>query len=279
VSDNVEFPLRMRSETDAATRAQRVRSVLELARLSEVAMRRPAELSGGQKQRVAMARALVSRPPLLLLDEPLSALDKNLREELQVEIKSLHRQAGSTFICVTHDQQEALAMSDLVVVMRAGRVEQIAAPQTLYDRPRTPFVARFLGGANILSGRTVERVSAGGTASVELGEGERIVAASETALGTGDAVEVVFRPEFCTLEREMQTVSGAGIANRVRVRMIESAFLGESVKVMVEHRAQTLLVKLPAAAAVALRPGETLNLCWPVAQTLLLASETTSVSP
>ena len=279
VSDNVEFPLRMRSETDAATRAQRVRSVLELARLSEVAMRRPTELSGGQKQRVAMARALVSRPPLLLLDEPLSALDKNLREELQVEIKSLHRQAGSTFICVTHDQQEALAMSDLVVVMRAGRIEQIAAPQTLYDRPRTPFVARFLGGANILSGRTVERVSAGGTASVELGEGERIVAASETALGTGDAVEVVFRPEFCTLEREMQTVSGAGIANRVRVRVIESAFLGESVKVMVEHRAQTLLVKLPAAAAGALRPGETLNLCWPVAQTLLLASETTSVSP
>lgn len=276
VFDNVAFPLRMRTDADAARRSDRVRSVLEMARLSEVAGRRPAELSGGQKQRVAMARALVSRPPLLLLDEPLSALDKNLREELQVEIKSLHRQAGSTFICVTHDQQEALAMSDLVVVMRAGRIEQIAEPQTLYDRPRTAFVARFLGGANILRGRTVDSTGAGGSVSVDLGAGERIVASSEAALASGSAVEVVFRPEICTLVPEARTLGPEGQANCLGVRVIESAFLGESMKVMVEHRAQTLVVKLPAAAAAGARPGALLTLCWPVAQTLLLAADIAS---
>ncbi len=278
VFDNVAFPLRMRTATDAATRSHRVRSVLEMARLSEVAKRRPAELSGGQKQRVAMARALVSRPPLLLLDEPLSALDKNLREELQVEIKSLHRRAGSTFICVTHDQQEALVMSDLVVVMRTGRIEQIAGPQTLYERPRTAFVARFLGGANILPGRTVDSSRSGGSVGVDLGAGERIVASSEAALAAGSAVEVAFRPEICTLEPEAPSIGPDGHANRLRVRVLESAFLGDAVKVMVEHRAQTLLVKLPAAAAAGVHPGVTLRLCWPVAQTLLMAADSASAS-
>ena len=273
VFDNVAFPLRMRAESDPAARATRVASMLEMARLHEVAARRPAELSGGQQQRVAMARALVSRPPLLLLDEPLSALDRNLREELQTEIKSLHRRVGSTFICVTHDQQEALAMSDLVVVMRAGRIEQIAEPQTLYQRPRTPFVARFLGDANILPGRTSGAAEAGSPVRVDLGEGQGIGAASDAPLPSGTAVEIVFRPEICTLERAAPALDGAGTVNRLPVRVIETAYLGESVKVMLQHRAHTLLVKLPASVAAGLHLGETLSLCWPVSQTLLMAAQ------
>jgi len=276
VFDNVAFPLRMRTQSDATTRANRVRSVLEMARLLEVAARRPDELSGGQKQRVAMARALVSRPPLLLLDEPLSALDKNLREELQVEIKSMHRQVGSTFICVTHDQHEALAMSDLVVVMRAGRIEQIAEPQTLYERPRTAFVARFLGGANVLPGRALGSAAAGVPVSVELSDGERIVACSDTGVTSGTSVEVAFRPEICTLEREARA-TGAEI-NRLGVRVVESAFLGDSVQVTLQHGSQRLLAKLPAAAAPGVRPGEALRLCWPTAQTLLMTPETASAA-
>jgi ABC-type Fe3+/spermidine/putrescine transport system ATPase subunit len=167
-------------------------------------------------------------------------------------------------------------MSDLVVVMRAGRIEQIAEPQALYDRPRTAFVARFLGGANILSGRTLQSAAAGDAVNVDLGEGERIVASSETALASGSAVDVVFRPEICTLERQGRALDAERPANRVRVRVIESAYLGESVKVMVQHRAQRLLVKLPAAAAAGLGAGETLNLCWPVTQTLLMGSDTAS---
>jgi ABC-type Fe3+/spermidine/putrescine transport system ATPase subunit len=278
VFDNVAFPLRMRSRSDAAGRAERVQQVLEMARLGELVARRPSELSGGQRQRVAMARALVSRPPLLLLDEPLSALDQGLREELQVEIKSLHRRVGSTFICVTHDQHEALAMSDLVVVMRGGRIEQIAEPQTLYQRPQTAFVARFLGGANVLAGRTVGAAGAEAPLGVALGDGEHVVARTTRSIAADSAVEVVFRPEICTLEREARAHGPEGPLNHVRVQVIESAFLGDAVKVMVQHRSQTLLVKLPPAAAAAVCPGETLSLCWPVAQTLLMATDTVSPS-
>lgn len=149
VRRNLEFPLEMRG-MKVAERATRVDRMLKRVHLDDLGDRMPSQLSGGQQQRVALARALIADPPILLLDEPLGALDRNLREQMQGEIKSLHREFGKTTVCVTHDQEEALTLSDRVVVMRAGRIEQADTPEALYDRPATRFVANFLGEANIL---------------------------------------------------------------------------------------------------------------------------------
>ncbi|MFQ6163449.1 ABC transporter ATP-binding protein [Sinorhizobium meliloti] len=149
VSRNLEFPLEMRGVA-ATEREKRVRRVLERVHLEDFGSRLPSQLSGGQQQRVALARALIADPPFLLLDEPLGALDRNLREQMQIEMKNLHKEFGITTICVTHDQEEALTLSDRIVVMRAGQIEQIDTPEALYDRPATRFVANFLGEANVL---------------------------------------------------------------------------------------------------------------------------------
>src|SRR5207247_3151528 len=151
VADNVGFPLQVRRipRTEAA---ERVRQALDLVHLGDLADRFPRQLSGGQQQRVALARALVFQPDLLLLDEPLSALDKKLRAELQWELKSLHQRVGMTFIYVTHDQEEALSMSDDVAILRDGKLVQSGSPGVLYDQPRTRFVADFLGKSNFLEG-------------------------------------------------------------------------------------------------------------------------------
>lgn len=154
VRENVAFPLEARS-TPRAEVTQRVSRALDLVELSHLGHRKPAELSGGQQQRVALARALVYEPPVLLLDEPLGALDRRLREAMQVELKDLHARVKSTFLYVTHDQEEALAMSDVVVVMRDGRIEQIGTPEEVYDRPTSRFVANFVGDCNVIDG-TVE---------------------------------------------------------------------------------------------------------------------------
>ena len=157
VKDNVAFGLRMR-KVPSGELQQRVDRVLKLVRLDQHAERYPRELSGGQRQRVALARALVIEPPVLLLDEPLSNLDANLREEMQFEIRRIQREVGITTLMVTHDQSEALSISDRVVVMQAGRITQIDAPYTLYEHPRTEFISGFVGKANLLPG---ERDSAG----------------------------------------------------------------------------------------------------------------------
>ena len=151
VKDNVAFGLRMRKVPSAEIQ-QRVDRVLKLVRLHQHAERYPRELSGGQRQRVALARALVIQPPVLLLDEPLSNLDANLREEMQFEIRRIQREVGITTLMVTHDQSEALSISDRVVVMQAGRITQIDAPYTLYEHPRTEFISGFVGKANLLPG-------------------------------------------------------------------------------------------------------------------------------
>lgn len=149
VRRNLEFPLEMRG-MKAAKRATLVDRILARVHLNGLEDRMPSQLSGGQQQRVALARALIADPPILLLDEPLGALDRNLREQMQSEIKRLHKEFGITTVCVTHDQDEALTLSDRIVVMRAGRIEQTDTPEAIYDRPATQFVAKFLGEANIL---------------------------------------------------------------------------------------------------------------------------------
>jgi putative spermidine/putrescine transport system ATP-binding protein len=151
VADNVGYGLRVR-KVARDERRRRVEAALETVRLSGFGRRRPAQLSGGQRQRVAVARALVNRPKVLLLDEPLGALDLRLREEMQVELKSIQREVGVTFVFVTHDQGEALTMSDRIAVFDGGRIEQVGTPAEVYDRPATPFVAGFVGTSNLLSG-------------------------------------------------------------------------------------------------------------------------------
>lgn len=171
VKDNVAFGLRMR-KVPGAELQQRVDRVLKLVRLNQHAERYPRELSGGQRQRVALARALVIEPPVLLLDEPLSNLDANLREEMQFEIRRIQREVGITTLMVTHDQSEALSISDRVVVMQAGRITQIDAPYTLYEHPRTEFISGFVGKANLLPGERdnagVVQVSSGGDLTLSL---------------------------------------------------------------------------------------------------------------
>jgi len=171
VKDNVAFGLRMRKVASGELQ-QRVDRVLKLVRLNQHAERYPRELSGGQRQRVALARALVIEPPVLLLDEPLSNLDANLREEMQFEIRRIQREVGITTLMVTHDQSEALSISDRVVVMQAGRITQIDAPYTLYEHPRTEFISGFVGKANLLPGERdgagVVQVNSGGELTLSL---------------------------------------------------------------------------------------------------------------
>src|SRR5512135_154630 len=158
VAENVAYGLRVRGVA-ADERRRRAGEMLELVRLSGLGDRRPAQLSGGQKQRVALARALINQPKVLLLDEPLGALDLKLREEMQAELKRIQRRLGITFVFVTHDQGEALSMADRVAVFSQGRVEQLDSPRGLYMRPRTPFVADFVGSANVIDGAMAERLT------------------------------------------------------------------------------------------------------------------------
>ncbi|MGQ0383512.1 MAG: ABC transporter ATP-binding protein [Gammaproteobacteria bacterium] len=158
VAENVAYGPMVRG-VGSAERRRLAREVLELVQLSALADRAPAQLSGGQKQRVALARALVNRPRVLLLDEPLGALDLRLREEMQIELKAIQQKLGITFVYVTHDQGEALSMADRIAVFREGRIEQVDAPRGLYVRPRTAFVARFVGSANVIEGELAKRIA------------------------------------------------------------------------------------------------------------------------
>src|SRR3954469_16809650 len=157
VEQNVAYGLRVR-KVPRPERARRVSEALEMVRLPDVGRRQPSELSGGQRQRIALARALINRPRVLLLDEPLGALDLKLREQMQVELKAIQRQVGITFVFVTHDQTEALTMSDRIAVFNAGRIEQTGPPEEIYERPHTAFVAGFVGTSNLLSGVAAETV-------------------------------------------------------------------------------------------------------------------------
>lgn len=189
VFDNVSFGLEMR-RVASAERRQRVNATLALVHLEEHAQRYPRELSGGQRQRVALARALVIAPPVLLLDEPLSNLDAKLREEMQFELRQIQRKVGTTTIMVTHDQTEAMSISDRVVVMQDGRVTQIDAPYKLYEQPQTRFISTFVGKANLLSGRVR---STGPKAQIELGGLQ--LAVDGAGLSQGAEVVLSLRPE------------------------------------------------------------------------------------
>lgn len=242
VRRNLEFPLEMRGVRGTA-RAVRVDRMLERVHLKDFEGRMPSQLSGGQQQRVALARALIADPPILLLDEPLGALDRNLREQMQGEIKNLHKEFGKTTICVTHDQEEALTLSDRIVVMRAGRIEQTDTPETLYDRPATRFVANFLGEANFLEDPNfeVESGMAQASGTVAMIRPERISIAAPAAPRRADADQ---------RQSITGTVDGmiyAGPLRKYRVRV------GSGVLIVREH---------VASGQQIFRPGDEVRLDW-----------------
>jgi len=225
VFDNVAYPLRTRRVPSAEV-AERVARVLDAVRMSGLAERYPRQLSGGQQQRVAVARALVYRPSLLLMDEPLGALDKKLREEMQSELKDLQRTLGVTTLYVTHDQQEALALSDRIAIMNVGDVVQIGSPLALYEHPATDFVAGFLGDVNTLDGVVAEAET--GVVRVEIAEGIEVTVATSARRSAGKRVRLTLRPE------RLDLAPTAGGVNCWRGRVRGATFRGELVRYDVE---------------------------------------------
>ncbi len=255
VAENVAFPLRIRNVPAAETR-QRVARALALVQLADLGGRRPGQISGGQQQRVALARALVFAPDVILMDEPLGALDKKLREQLQLEIKQIQRELGVTVVYVTHDQSEALTMSDRIVVFRDGEVQQVATPQDLYERPLNAFVAQFIGENNRLDGRLVSHD--GELCAVELASGKVVRAVLVGAVTAGDQVSLSVRPERLTLEPQ-----GAA-ENELEVRLDEVIYHGDHLRIrLLGPGGANLLVTAPNPPRRKLpAPGEKLRIGW-----------------
>jgi spermidine/putrescine transport system ATP-binding protein len=205
VAGNIAFGLEMLGKPKAEVEA-RVAAMLKLVKMEALRDRRTSQISGGQQQRVALARALAPQPKVLLLDEPLSALDYKLRKEMQIELKRLQNETGITFIFVTHDQEEALTMSDRIAVMSSGKILQVGSPRDIYDRPAERFVADFIGESNFLDAAVVS--SANGRATVRLGSGVELAAALPEGFQPKDRVTVVVRPEQARLVRDGGAVSG-----------------------------------------------------------------------
>jgi spermidine/putrescine transport system ATP-binding protein len=226
IIDNVSFGLKRRRIADAEGRAH---EALRLVELDHLAQRRPAQLSGGQQQRVALARAIVNRPALLLLDEPLGALDLKLRRQMQLELKSIQEEVGLTFLHVTHDQEEAMTMADTVAVMNKGAIEQMGAPAELYELPRTVFVANFLGQSNLFTGEVVGTTDV--AISVDAG-GTRLIVPTARAQRHQGQVTIGVRPEKVALHREAPAVS-SGRNSLGPGRVIDVSFSGVSTQYIV----------------------------------------------
>jgi spermidine/putrescine transport system ATP-binding protein len=253
-AENVAYGLRQK-RVDRSEIGRRVGDALEMVKMSPLANRKPRQMSGGQQQRVALARALVNRPSVLLLDEPLGALDRKLREEMQIELKLIQSQVGTTFIFVTHDQQEALSMSDRIAVMLDGRVEQLADPDTIYDHPATAFVAGFIGQQNFFAGtardggRTVEgdgwTVSSSRPEHVDVADGRPALAA--------------VRPEAVTFS----TSASVDAANAVRGTLASVAHLGDVLQfVVLTPGRKEIIARLPRPSAPRLDVGAEVWCTW-----------------
>ncbi|WP_370676318.1 ABC transporter ATP-binding protein [Pleomorphomonas sp. PLEO] len=210
VNDNVAFSLKLRG--GVADIAARVRRALDAVHMADFGERYPHQLSGGQQQRVAVARSIIAEPRLLLLDEPLSALDRKMRGHLQIELKALQRRLGIAFVYVTHDQEEAFALSDIVVVMNKGRIAQKADPQTIYSRPADSFVADFIGNSTLVEGRVLER--RGEVATIETALGA-ITAPAAEGLAAGDLAMLVIRPELLSTRGEGEATFTGDVSNCV----------------------------------------------------------------
>jgi putative spermidine/putrescine transport system ATP-binding protein len=267
VAENVGFPLSVRGITGEAAHS-RVMAALDKVGLKGLESRRPAQMSGGQQQRVAVARALVFEPKLVLMDEPLSALDKQLREQLQYEIKRLHSDLGITIVYVTHDQTEALAMSDRIAVFHQGRIQQIDIPTQLYERPANAFVAQFIGENNTLSGK-VSAVS-GTSCQVALADGTVITGQSVAAPKVGDATLVSIRPERVRLNPQSQ-----GDDSHVVGTVVDITYLGRYARLRLKACGlEDFIVTLPNDGRdLALAGGNPIHIGWDAVDCRVLESE------
>ena len=258
VFDNIAFGLSVRAVA-ADEVATRVREMLALVQLEGLEARRPSQLSGGQQQRVALARALITRPRVLLLDEPLGALDRRLREQMQVELKTIQREVGITTVFVTHDQEEALTLSDRIAIFDVGRIVQMGPPGEVYERPRTRFAARFLGDANFFEGHA-------DSGRVTLADGH--VLRTPAAAGTG-AVTLAVRPEKILL-RDDPTVDDEGL-NTLAGTIATVVYAGPSVTYRVRCGGHEVLVFEQNRAATPRRAGDVVSLQWSPAHTAVVA--------
>ena len=258
VGANIGFGLRRR-KVDGREITRRVGEALALVRLDGFERRRPTQLSGGQQQRVALARALVNRPNVLLLDEPLGALDLKLRRQLQLELKRIQAEVGITFVYVTHDQEEALTMSDRIAVMHAGRVEQLGTPETLYERPATRFVADFIGSTNLLRGRIED------LGSVLLASGD-VVPVAHDGLPRGTEIEISLRPESIEL-------SETGTPGALDGRVEQAAYLGTNVSYQVRSAGGLVVSVLAPKTGIRHPVGTDVAMTWSPSDALVLAAE------
>jgi spermidine/putrescine transport system ATP-binding protein len=271
VYDNVAFGLQVKRVASTEIR-QRVGEALEMVRLPGMERRKPSQLSGGQQQRVALARALVNRPAVLLLDEPLGALDQKLRKDMQLELKRLQREVSITFIYVTHDQEEALTMSDRIAVMHQGQALQISDPRTIYERPATRYVADFIGTTNFLDATVSALKGAEATTDVD-GIGE-MRAPLISGLGPKQAVTLAIRPEKIRVEKKGKP---SGKENAAKGNVEEIVFIGNDTQVFVRLANGALMMvreqnRNPEEHVAGLVAGDDVTVIWPIAATNLLTS-------
>jgi len=264
VFDNVAFGLKYRKVPKPEI-ARRVGKALETVRLPGSERKLPSQLSGGQQQRIALARAIVFEPEVLLMDEPLSALDANMREEMRVEIKKIQKETGITAIFVTHDQEEALSMSDQIVVMNAGRIEQIGTPEQVYAEPATAFVADFLGKANMLPG-TVAAVD-GLVATIALAAGRSVTALSPRVLAPGESVTLVVRPQ------KLQVAAAGACANRLVGKIVSTSYLGGSAVYEIDIGQGSIVRAYALIDGKVAREGETVEIGFDPAACVLLDAQ------
>ncbi len=248
VAENVGFPLRYRGIRGAEAK-RRVEEALSMVKLTGLGERRPAQLSGGQQQRVALARAMVFKPKLILMDEPLGALDKQLREHMQVEIRRIQQQLGITMVYVTHDQSEALTMSDRIAVFHEGRIQQLSDPMTLYDRPENRFVAGFIGDNNTLACEFAGTEN--GLGVVRMPDGTRLFTTGPSGQARAD-LTVSLRPERLGLDGPDRR----NAENRIPARVLDRTFLGDRVRLTLEaFGSERIVASVPAAEGAAILPG------------------------
>lgn len=255
VFDNIAYSLRLRKWTRKRI-AEKVEEMLALVRLENLGHRGASELSGGQIQRVALARALAAEPRVLLLDEPLSALDLKLREQMQLELRTIQRQLGATFVFVTHDQTEALVMSDRIAIMDQGRLVQLGTPREIYTRPSSAFASAFIGQTNLIRCRVV--AVEGSKATVQIG-GQRMSAASPDSLSAGQSATLSVRPEAIRVSR-----SDAGAPPGIEAKVAEVIYLGSSIRVGAAIEGGSIVwADLRDEEAEGLVPGMDVRLAWP----------------
>ena len=277
IFENVAFGLRRKGVRSTEIKS-RVTEMLRLVELPGFEARKPTQISGGQAQRVALARALINRPAVLLLDEPLGALDLKLRKQMQVELKRIQQEVGITFVYVTHDQEEAMTMSDRIAVMNQGRYEQLGDPEGLYERPRTRFVAGFLGISNLLPARVDGRTD--DYASATLGDDSRVRVPRAQAEADGP-VQIGVRPEKIRLHRPDADVPGG--ANRISGRIVDASYLGVSTSYIVEADSGARLTVYEQNVERTVhgslhRPGETVQLSWSPDHTFVVREEPAATS-